>query len=78
MGEIVESLGVSIDKVIDHIAQAVWYGLARMIYVPSDNGILSLSEGASSMILGRGNPLGLSKDTIRMLALADGRTSEHN
>ncbi len=73
VGDVAKSLNISLEKAIEQVAQAVWYGLARVIYVPSDSDILSISEEAASMILGRGNPLGLCKDTVRVLALADGR-----
>ncbi|MEM2141873.1 MAG: hypothetical protein QXQ81_01275 [Candidatus Thorarchaeota archaeon] len=66
--------GLPLKKVIEAVSEAVWNQLASLIYVPSDNDILSLSEGASSILLKRNNPIDLSSDTVLVVSMMDGRT----
>ncbi|NWF95922.1 MAG: hypothetical protein HXY34_07235 [Candidatus Thorarchaeota archaeon] len=74
LGDVSAELGMNIDDVTDCASQAVWHRLASMVYVPSDEDLLSLSEGSSSVLLGRGNPANLSPDTLLLLSMTDGRS----
>jgi len=74
IAEIASAMNMSTTQVVEGASRAVWQGLAGFIYLPSDKDILSLSEGSSSVILARNNPLGLSAETIMLLSRLDGRT----
>ncbi|MFW9968364.1 MAG: hypothetical protein ACFFEA_14505 [Candidatus Thorarchaeota archaeon] len=58
----------------DVVALAFWYNAIRVVYVPTKNDILCLSEGSLSTLLSRGNPLGISTQTMKVVGALDGRS----
>ena len=71
--EVAELQGLSVDEAIDLASVAFWKNALYLNYVPSDNDILALSEGSSTILFRKENPLELSPRTVRILGSLDGR-----
>ncbi|MHA2300637.1 MAG: hypothetical protein ACXACD_06750 [Candidatus Thorarchaeota archaeon] len=63
---------MNLTEVKDVVALAFWHNAIRVIYVPTKDDMLSLSEGALSTLLGRGNPMGISTETMKVIGALDG------
>lgn len=72
--EIAELHSFKIDDVIRNVSIAFWNSAVDLKFVPSDDDILVLSEGASSVLFQKANPLQLATESLKVLALFDGRT----
>ncbi len=71
--EVAQSQGLSVDEAIGLVSIAFWKNALYLNYVPSDNDILALSEGSSTVLFRKENPLELSPGTVRILGSLDGR-----
>jgi hypothetical protein len=71
--EIAELHSLQIDDVIRNISKAFWNNVVDLKFVPNDDDILILSEDASSTIFQKANTLQLAKETLKIIALFDGR-----
>jgi hypothetical protein len=65
---------MTLAEVKDVVTLAFWHNAIRVVYVPTDNDILSLSEGSLSPLLSRDNPLGISTPTMKVIGAFDGRS----
>ncbi|MHA2021462.1 MAG: hypothetical protein ACW96N_07090 [Candidatus Thorarchaeota archaeon] len=65
---------MTLTEVKDVVALAFWHNAIRIVYVPTGNDILSLSEGSLSPLLSRDNPLGISTPTMKVIGAFDGRS----
>ena len=65
---------MTLEEVKDVVALAFWHNAIRVVYVPTNNDILSLSEGSLSPLLSRDNPLGISTPTMKVIGAFDGRS----
>lgn len=72
--EIAELHSLKIDDAIRNMSKAFWNGVVDLKFVPNDDDILVLSEGASSVLFQKTNPLQLTNESLKVLALFDGRT----
>jgi hypothetical protein len=68
-------LKISLDEVIELVSRALWYRFIYVVFVPSDNDILMLSEGATSYLFNLHNPKGFSASTLKIIGALDGRSS---
>ncbi len=75
VAEAAECLGYSLAEAKALISDAFWHNAVFLLYVPRDDDILELSEGASAFIFDPDNPLGISPVTMRLIGLLDGRVS---
>jgi hypothetical protein len=71
---VAKSQNVKIDAAAESVALALWMNLIQVVYVPSSEDILSLSEGSLTLLLHRNNPMGISSNTIRAVGSFDGRS----
>jgi hypothetical protein len=71
--EVAQAQGLSLDEAINLVSIAFWKNALYLNYVPSDNDILALSEGSSTILFRKENPLELSPGTVRILGSLDGR-----
>ncbi|MEE9540400.1 MAG: hypothetical protein V3V85_02770 [Candidatus Thorarchaeota archaeon] len=71
--EVAQSQGLTLDEAINFASIAFWKNALYLNYVPSDNDILALSEGSSTILFRKENPLELSPGTVRILGSLDGR-----
>jgi hypothetical protein len=65
---------MNLDEAKDVVALAFWHNAIRVVYVPTSDNILSLSDGSLSTLLSRGNPLNLSTQTMKVVGSLDGRS----
>lgn len=65
---------MNLTEVKDVVALAFWHNAIRVVYVPTKDDMLSLSDGALSTLLSRGNPMGLSTETMKVIGVLDGRS----
>ena len=72
--EIAELHSLQIDDVIRNISKAFWNNAVDLKFVPNDDDILILSEDASSTIFQKANTLQLARESLKVVALLDGRT----
>lgn len=81
-GESVADLGKRVDIPFEDIRQivsrAVWHDTIALLYVPSNDDILSVTEGSTSVLFAPDNPLGILNSTLRVVTLLDGRTPLDN
>ncbi len=75
VADIAAAQGLSIDEVKNIISIASWNKTVSVLYLPSNDDILMLSNGSSSDIFKQGNPLQLSTPTLKLLAIFDGQTA---
>ncbi|MGY5861881.1 MAG: hypothetical protein RTU09_05865 [Candidatus Thorarchaeota archaeon] len=71
--EVAQSQGMSLEEAANLVSLAFWKNALYLNYLPSDNDILSLSEGSSTIIFRKENPLELSPGTVRILGSLDSR-----
>jgi hypothetical protein len=71
--EVAQAQGLSLDEAINLVSIAFWKNALYLNYVPSDNDIIALSEGSSTILFRKENPLELSPGTVRILGSLDGR-----
>lgn len=74
IGRIAKNQRLSIEEAIDCVARAFWHNAIYILYVPSADDILSLSEGSMSTLLRRDNPLQISPNTMKIIGSLDGRS----
>lgn len=72
--EITKRQSMNLTETKDVVALAYWHNAIRIIYVPTEDDMLCLSEGALSTLLSRGNPLGISPQTKKVIGALDGRS----
>ncbi|MHA2139950.1 MAG: hypothetical protein ACXADF_00375 [Candidatus Thorarchaeota archaeon] len=65
---------MNLTEVKDVVALAFWHNAIQVVYVPTNDDILSLSEGSLSALLRRDNPLGISTETMKVIGSFDGRS----
>ncbi len=65
---------MNLTEVKDVVALAFWHNAIRVVYVPTRDDILCLSEGSLSTLLSRGNPMGISTQTMKVVGALDGRS----
>ncbi|MBD3404546.1 MAG: hypothetical protein GF411_00245 [Candidatus Lokiarchaeota archaeon] len=67
-------MNLDLDEIMNLIASEIWSNSIRPIYIPTSKSILFLSDGSSGILFAKGNPLGLTTQSIRILAALDGTT----
>jgi len=72
--EIAEFQNLQIQEVIEIVAKAFWHNTVFLKFTPTENDILSLSEGASTILFQKTNPLNLTNASLNVIACFDGRT----
>jgi hypothetical protein len=72
--EIAELHSLEIGDVIRNISEAFWNNVVDLKFVPNDDDILILSEDASSTIFQKANTLQLASESLKVIALFNGRT----
>ncbi|MHA2303376.1 MAG: hypothetical protein ACXACD_20740, partial [Candidatus Thorarchaeota archaeon] len=65
---------MTLDEAKDVVALSFWHNAIRIVYVPTNDDILSLSEGSLSPLLSQDNPLGISIPTMKVIGAFDGRS----
>jgi hypothetical protein len=73
--EIAEFQKLQIEEVIKTISKAFWNNAVFLKFVPTENDILILSEGASTILFQKTNPLNLTNASLNVIARFNGRTS---
>lgn len=74
LGEVAALMDIDIHTAKDLASRALWRHSIYILYVPSNDDILVLSERSSSELLHKENPFGISQRTIQVVASLDGRT----
>ncbi len=59
----------------DLISGIAWFQRLQIIYVPTDNEMLALSEGSSSVIFSRNSLMKLKASTLMVIGALDGRST---
>jgi len=72
--EIAEFQSLPIEEVVEHVSNAFWKKAVYLKFVPADDDLLILSEGASTILFHKSNPLSLADKSVKVIALFDGRT----
>ncbi|MHA2149712.1 MAG: hypothetical protein ACXACG_05800 [Candidatus Thorarchaeota archaeon] len=72
--EIAEFQNLQIEEVIEIVAKAFWCNTVFLKFIPAENDILTLSEGASTILFQKTNPLNLTNASLSVIACFDGRT----
>lgn len=68
-------LDLTMEEAKDLVSRTLWRHAIYILYVPSDDDILVMSERSSGVLLSKENPLDISPRTIRIVASLDGRTT---
>ena len=74
INEIAEFQNLQIEEVIEIVAKAFWCNTVFLKFIPAENDILALSEGASTILFQKTNPLNLTNTSLSVIACFDGRT----
>lgn len=74
LASVAKSHEMKVDVAADYVALALWFNLIQVVYVPSSEDILSLSEGSLTLLLHKNNPMGISSNTIGAIGSFDGRS----
>ncbi|MFW9845964.1 MAG: hypothetical protein ACFFD6_04400, partial [Candidatus Thorarchaeota archaeon] len=74
LGAFAKSKKRNFEEIRDTISYAYWKGIVYLLYVPAEDDILCLSEGAHSILFKRENHLQLTLSTIRIVGAIDGRS----
>ncbi|MGD9395148.1 MAG: hypothetical protein PVJ05_01840 [Candidatus Thorarchaeota archaeon] len=72
--EIAEFQNLQIEEVIKIVAKAFWCNTVFLKFIPAENDILTLSEGTSTILFQKSNPLNLTNASLNVIAWFDGRT----
>ena len=72
--EIAEFQSLQIEEVIEYVSEAFWKNIVYLKFVPADDDILILSEGASTVLFQKTNPMHLANESLKVIAQFDGRT----
>jgi hypothetical protein len=75
MEEIMELHDKQFDRIVEVVSTAFWHRIVSLVYIPSDDDILSLSDRASTILFDKSNPLRLQTRTLSILSQLDGRRS---
>jgi hypothetical protein len=74
LGDLAERLDLSLGEIRHIVSLSVWRDLIALLYVPSDDDILLVTEGSTSVLFAPQNPLQILESTLRVVTLLDGRT----
>ena len=71
--ELADETGSSLPILREKLSKAFWQNLLYLHYMPTDEDILVMSSGSSSVLFSGKNPLGLSQLALRVVGALDGR-----
>ena len=71
--EIAEFQNLQIEEVIKIVSKAFWYNTVYLKFIPAETDILTLSEGTSTILFQKTNPLNLTNASLNVIARFDGR-----
>ncbi|MHA1479804.1 MAG: hypothetical protein ACTSQZ_00055 [Candidatus Thorarchaeota archaeon] len=75
IGELAKAQNLSLSETKDLVATAIWKNALYLHYVPSEEDILSLTEGTASFLLRRSRTVDLSHSTLKVITSLDGRNT---
>ncbi len=73
MGELAKRIDLPYEDIRHTISLAAWQNIIALLYVPSNEDILSVTEGSTSVLFAHENPLHILNSTLRVVTLLDGR-----
>jgi hypothetical protein len=71
--EVAKLIGMSIADTSALVAEITWQKRLQIVFIPPDNEILALSEGASRLLFSKDCPMELDSPIIMVLGALDGR-----
>ncbi len=71
--ELADETGSSLPILREKLSEAFWQNLLYLHYMPTEEDILVMSSGSSSVLFSPENPLGLSQLALRVVGALDGR-----